>query len=195
MDEFVPVIDRSKPATVEKVDWGISSSEDEAGDSKSANTVEDPFKDDPFSARNDELKIEETTVESEAKASEDNQSTADDKPETGKNQAASDSQIHQMLEFFNKKYEENTGSQKSSEIPIPKVTNFQLGSEPVENEEQEVDEADEKSEEAHEEMKISETLETEAMEKAWESDSTDEEQKTQVSTKVNNHNISKIKSV
>ena len=59
MDEFVPVIDRSKPATVEKVDWGISSSEDEAGDSKSANTVEDPFKDDPFSARNDELKIEE----------------------------------------------------------------------------------------------------------------------------------------
>ena len=192
MDEFVPVIDRSKPATVEKVDWGISSSEDEAGDSKSANTVGDPFKDDPFSARNDELDVEET---SEAKAREDNQSTAKDKPETGENQAASDSQIHQMLEFFNKKYEENTGSQKSPEIPIPKVKNFQLGSEPAENEEQEVDEDDEKSEEVHEEMKISETLETEAMEKAWESDSTDEEQKTQVSTKVNNHNISKMISV
>ena len=103
MDEFVPVIDRSKPATVEKVDWGISSSEDEAGDSKSANTVGDPFKDDPFSARNDELEIEETRAESEAKTREDNQSTGKDKPETGENQAASDSQIHQMLEFFNKK--------------------------------------------------------------------------------------------
>ena len=187
MDEFVPVIDRSKPATVEKVDWGISSSEDEAGESKRANTVEDPFKDDPFSAQNDELNIEEEAVEtnSETKTSADDQSGTDDKPETGENKAASDSQIHQMLEFFNKKYEENTGSQKSPEIPIPKVTNLQLGSEPVESAEQEVDEADEKSEETHEEMKITETPETAAMEKAWESDSTDDEQKTQISTKVN----------
>ena len=176
----MPVIDKSKPATVEKVDWGISSSEDEAGELKSATTVEDPFKDDPFSSRKDDLNIEEVAVESETITSADDQS-ADDKPDTGENQPASDSQIHQMLEFFNKKYEENTGTQKSPEIPIPKVTNFQVGSEPVESVEQEVDEADEKSEE----MKMSETPETAAMEKAWESDSTDDEQKTQISTKVN----------
>ena len=182
MDEFVPVIDTSKPATVEKVDWGISSSEDEGGDSKNAITIDDPFKDDPFSSPADVLNNKEVAPEMETKTSQDDQSTGDDKADTSENQPASDSQIHQMLQFFNKKYEENTGSSKSPEIPIPKVEKIPLEPTPVESTEPEEKERDDNSlQEVEEEAQVEETA---AMEKAWESDSTDDEQKTQISTKV-----------